>query len=441
MGGEKRNVVLITVDSVRADHCGFLNPVSNLTPNLDALADEGTVFENAIAPGPRTPTSVPETLTGAAMAHEAADSHSEQVTRISTHLENHPTLPEQLSESGYTTVAYNSNPWMSAQNDFAETFDEFVDVGFERDTLIQRWLSDSVADTKVGDAVFMLDQWYHKRGFFSMWTSFADDLFETIRDLPKPYFLWVFLLDTHNPYFVPPEYRVESSTVGMYYGLFRGNALMDHSSNQSAYRSNIPPHVRERILRAYRDAIRSVDGFVGKLVAETRGDDPVVAFHSDHGEAFGEHGTYGHRQALFEENVHVPLLVHGTEDENARVSRPISLRTLPELLTSYVEDGMSVSSDRWTDPYVVTRSESGDKVAVRSEEYKYVRTPNGEKLFDLDDDPDEMENLVNHDIDVTRFRERAAEYLHETRKSEIEGRNAKLSESLEQRLSMLGYRE
>lgn len=441
MAGGPDNVVLVTVDSLRADHCGFVDDASDLTPTLDALAADGVSFQNAVAPGPRTPTSVPETLTGAHMAHEAASSHAEQVSRISSHFADHPLLPERFAEAGYATVAYNANPWMSTQDELSSSFDEFVDVGFERDSAVQRYLPDSVESTPVGSAINWLDQWYHDSGFFSQWTSFSADLFETIRTLPEPYFVWVFLLDTHNPYFVPPEYRVESSTAGMYYGLVRGNALIGHSSSETTFQTDLPRTVEERIRRAYRDAVRSVDQFVARLVEQTRGDDPTIVFHSDHGEAFGEHGSYGHRQVLYEENVHVPLLIHGTDERSVTVSEPISLRNLPDLLLSHVEDATPVSSDRWTDRLVVTRSESGEKIAVRSEEYKYVRTPDGERLFDLNADPGETENLVGQGVDVDRFRERADEYLTTVRDSATDAPDSALSESLEQRLSMLGYRE
>lgn len=441
MDGEGQNIVLVTADSLRGDHCGFLNPELDLTPNLDAMAESGITFENAIAPGPRTPTSIPEILTGEPVPHFSPESYGEQVERFANHLKRYQTLPERLSELGYTTVAFTTNPWTSTRCGVDEIFDEFHDMGMLKPSIVRDLGSSLLSGTQAETLALWFERWRQKRSFFSQWPSFFEELVESVEDLPEPYFLWVFLMDTHNPYIVPRQDRVESSTRSMYYGLLRGNSVFSHPSGQSYLKHELPPHVEEFLKRAYRDAVRSVDRFVGNLVDLTRDDEPLVVFNSDHGEAFNEHGTYGHQQALYEENVRVPLLVSdaGT-DERQRVSSPISLRTLPELLTAYSRDGTPVTSDEWTESHVVARSEDGGKIAVRSQDTKYISSADGVEVYDLTTDPHETRNVAGR-VDTTLFENRIEAYLKTVPSRERERAEVEVSSDVQRRLSMLGYDE
>lgn len=441
MEGEGRNIILITADSLRGDHCGFLNSNVDTTPNLDELAESGVVFENAVAPGPRTPTSVPELLTGVPLPHFSPGSYEEQVERFGNHLDRYQTLPERLSQLGYTTTAFSTNPWTSTRCGVDEIFDDFYDMGTMRPSLVQKFSSSVLSGTQAETLALWFERWRQDRSFFSRWPVFFEELAETVEELSEPYFLWVFLMDTHNPYIVSRRDRVESTALSTYYGLLRGNSVFSHASSQSYFKSELPPHVDACIKRAYRDAVRSVDRFVATLMNRTREDDPVVVFHSDHGEAFNEHGTYGHQQALYEENVHVPLLAYGSDaDDGRRISRPISLRMLPDILAAYARDGTPLYSDEWTEAHVVARSENGSALAVRSEDSKYIRTDDKAELYDLTVDPSETRNVVA-EVDTTPFEERIDAYLETVPSRERGGTNVELSRDVRRRLSLLGYDE
>lgn len=108
-----RNIVLVSIDSLRADHCGFMGYDRGTTPNLDRLANEGVVFVNAIAPGPATPQSMPAIFTGA-HPYAAVDSEKFDTRKnIKHHLNRSRTIPEQLTELGYTTAGFSPNPFTS----------------------------------------------------------------------------------------------------------------------------------------------------------------------------------------------------------------------------------------------------------------------------------------------------------------------------------------
>lgn len=431
-----RNIVMVTADSLRADHCGFVNGGMATTPTLDRMANDGVVFENAIAPGPRTPSSMPEIFTGEPLPKTRADRWDWKVrtARIGGHLSNHETIAQRFSEMGYSTAAYTANPWTSRSTNFHRGFDRFQEVKHDTTRALVSRFSGTVFIP-----IVWASRWVHKDSWFSQWTTFYKDVLETAKELDKPYFLWVFLLDTHTPYVVPRRDRKESSTAGMYYALLRSSSVFGEATGKSYYRDQLPASVESRIKQAYRDAIRSVDRFVNVLWRELQEDDPVFVFHSDHGEAFNEHGTYGHQQALYEENVRVPLVMYNT-DNRATLTEPVSLRSLPEMLTSCAGDERPDPSD-WTSEYVVSRTEDSETMAVRSGQWKYILTSDSAELYDLTRDPGEQRNLIDQE-------ERTVAELHdvlETHKQQLPEQDERGDQQtepdaeLKSRLESLGY--
>jgi arylsulfatase A-like enzyme len=146
--------------------------------------------------------------------------------------------------------------------------------------------------------------------------------------------------------------------------------------------------------RSYRDAIRSTDAFLDALQTELGSDDPVFVVHADHGEAFGEHGTYGHEEALYEENLHVPLVVANVAN-NETVETPVSLRTLPWLIEQVATDG-PVNRERITRDHVVATTEGvqSQRRAIRSRRWKYITDGERRELYDLRSDPNETTDLA-----------------------------------------------
>lgn len=390
-----RNLVLLTVDSLRADHCGFLGSDPELTPALDELAANGIVYERAIAPGPRTPSSMPVAFTGEPMATIRGDGQDYwQRTRkeIRRHLSRYRTLPQRLQEMGYTTIGVSVNPW-TENTGFDRGFDRFYNLNSET---LQEYgstaftlLDWALRGNRVGEHV----KWYNKRDWFIRWTDFYDTITDELRAVDSPYFLWVFLLDTHQPYIAPRESRTESSAVGMYYSTFR-ELLMDAE--------DVPEHVATGLERAYRDSVRSVDAFVEKLRNDTEADDPVFVVHSDHGEGFGRHGSYGHEQELYQENLHVPLLIH-TGLASARIARPVSLRQLPKMVCS-LPDPTTFDPGSFVADFVLSTTEDAGKVSVCNRPWKYIRTDTGrEELYHLCRDSKEESNVARDHPDVANI--------------------------------------
>lgn len=390
-----RNIILVTVDSLRADHCGFMGASRDLTPTLDTLAADSLVFERAFAPGPRTPSSMPVIFTGQFFRPSELGVYADweqkssrwraRRERIGRHLGRFRTIPERLREHGYDTAAVTANPWTTPDTNFDRGFDTFRAVTEGRS--IESWYSSLVS--KVSDVLDV--EW---NSLLLTWTDFYDAV-ETARDaLGEPYFLWVFLLDPHQPYVAPLHYRTETSALGMLYGNVRYNY-------RHTYTEQLPSHLDSLLRQAYRDTVRSVDGFVNRLHEDVASEDPVLAVHADHGEAFREHGTYGHRPQLYRENLHVPFFVHGVGGDR-RVDAPVSLRRLPGILASVAQNG-SVDPERFTREFVLCKTEECERVGLRSREWSYISGADGwqyvydsdsTELYRLTSDPGEATNLA-----------------------------------------------
>jgi len=356
---DRPNIVLVTVDSLRADHCGFMGYEKETTPTLDAMAEDGLVFENAIAPGPATPESMPAIFTGQYPVErpEGADADSELAARrkrIRSHMEARDTLPEKLQRLGYETAAFTPNPFTSRHFGFDQGFDHFQDFMDEsnRGTLYQKVFNGFLEESGLSSMARVLMNFWQREEVFKPWESYYDEVIEWTESAEEPYFLWVFLMDAHNPYLSSNEYRSQSRLKE-----FHANFEFWRQSHETPFSDDI----HERLVTAYDDSIRYSDAFLDRLRGDLAGDDPVIAVHGDHGEAFGEHGTYGHEPYLYEENVHVPLVIDNVLTND--VTEPFSLRDLPnQLMTLATEKIDNFASTR----PAVSYTQDGSSMSVRT---------------------------------------------------------------------------
>lgn len=245
------NIVLITLDTTRADRMGFLGSERGLTPNLDALARQAIVFSRAYAQVPLTTPSHAAIFTGTYPQFNHVNYLGDPLGK------DLPFLPDILHKNGYKTAAFVGALVLDPRK-LAAGFDRGFDVydaGFHR----RRPGEDNYhslerrGEEVVNRALAWLNM--HPAG---------------------PFFLWVHLYDPHDPYTPPEPYRTR-------------------------YQSN-----------AYDGEIAYTDSVVGKLIAGLRAhglfDAALIAVMADHGEAFGEHGENHHGIFLYDETIHVPLL-------------------------------------------------------------------------------------------------------------------------------------
>jgi len=380
------NIVLVTVDSLRADHCSFMGYEKGTTPTLDEMAEKGVMFENAIAPGPSTPESMPVILTGEWPVERENNSGSELVRRrerIKSHMEARDTVPEKMKRMGYETAAFTPNPFTSHHFGFNQGFEHFEDFMDEshRGELYQKIFSGFLNGNNKASLIRALLNFWAREEVFKPWESYYGDIVDWVNTAEEPYFLWVFLMDVHNPYVAPSRFKSQSR-----WKQFHANFEFWRQSHDTAFSDS----VHDRLVTAYDDAIRYVDTFLAQLRTDLS-DDAVIVVHGDHGEAFGEHGTYGHEPYLYDENVRVPLVVDGLRGND--ISSPFSLQGFSDLLTRIVSESPDLSPKR----PAVSYTRDGDALSVRTSDNAYqLSILNGGEVSKPSAIPESVNKLAQH---------------------------------------------
>jgi arylsulfatase A-like enzyme len=339
---ERKSLILITVDCLRADHCGFYGYGRATTPFLDSLASGSIVVPTAVVAGAPTYYSLP-----AIFASRMPLALGRDVIGLAPGEE---TLATALHGAGYSTAAFSAaNPYISARLGFAQGFGEFRDfLDFDRppsgdgnadDELqrenrnagqirnrqtINRWLKKSAQTIGAGK---LYDELYfqylvriaaspvssmdavRKYPSAEMVIEAARAWLETVES--RPFFLWLHLMDPHAPYYPPP--RAFQQLMGKEISPERARYLNEFWNRSDVSAAGLR-RKREAVVDLYDASIRWADGqiaaFVEYLKRTNRWDDCVFALTADHGEEFLEHGGRFHVPvSLGEEIVRVPLLI------------------------------------------------------------------------------------------------------------------------------------
>lgn len=313
------NIVLIVIDTARADHFSCYGYGSPTTPNVDALAARGIRFENAHSVAPWTLPSHMSMFTGLAPrdhgATWAAFSEPETtplrdlVARSFTPREPGRLLAARLRAAGYRTYGFSPNPWISRNKGFAEGFDAFFEL----------WREEEQAA-----ALGSLPGQDAPRSTSEVTVSAVKRVLAE-RPPGAPFFLFVNFLDPHFPYEPnEPFLRRFGGTPETVQALqYRG------TKNELGMIAGASPFTPAQLVPLYDAELASADAAVGELVRwlESAGlfDDTLVVLTSDHGELLGERGRFSHQLYVDEPLMHVPLIVKlpGGERAGTVVAAPL----------------------------------------------------------------------------------------------------------------------
>jgi len=278
--GNRHNVLLVTIDTLRADHLGAYGYQRRTSPRIDALARAGTVFESAYTAWPKTRGSMVIMLTG---RNPSRNGYSKTHPVL---LDLNPTLASVLKEAGYATAAIVDNPNVAAQNGYAKGFDRYRETWEEKSLATEADRMRAITD---GGIAFL-------RG----------------ADSDRPFFLWLHYVNPHAPYTPPPPFDTRfldaAASAGPRLGLVPGF----HGGIPKRWAVRGQDHLGYYVAQ-YDGEVAAVDEEVGRLVdalqGSAAGKDTVVILTSDHGESLGEHDYYfDHGEDLFEPSLAVPLL-------------------------------------------------------------------------------------------------------------------------------------
>lgn len=391
-----RNIVLITLDSLRADHCSYMGYHRETTPTLDRLARAGVRYDNAVAPGVPTIASMTSVMTG---EYSLASPEIGFSTLQREQLTARRTLAEALSEAGYTTGGCSPNPPASSYFGFDKGFDWFEDfLDQDRGTVSRFWhriLDRSIKGSGPATSLRLVRNLVQREEVLRPWDDYYGAIMEWRDRIAEPYFLWVLLLDTHHPWIPPAQSRQWSSRLDVYRSFGHYWEML-----ASGWTPSYSDRAHQRLIDLYDDSIRHGDRFVERLWNDLRDDDPVVIVHADHGEEFGEHGRYGHQSYLYDSLIHVPLVIANAGQQRT-VGRPVSLRSLATTIAGLGDapGGFGgtdmLEGDTEVPPWAISKVFAGDqrRISVRTRSAKYLRDRGRDELYDLRLDPDEQINV------------------------------------------------
>jgi choline-sulfatase len=403
------NIILITLDTTRADRMGFLGSKRGLTPNLDVLATQSVVFTRAYAQVPLTTPSHAVLLTGTYPQYNHLDDLAQPLRA------ELPYLPDLLHERGYHTAAFVGSIVLDPESGGAPGFDRGFDIydanfhnskpGEDRYQSLERRAED-VANHAMG------------------WLSHHQQ---------TPFFMWLHFYDPHEPYDPPQP--------------FKAHYVSEPYDGEIAYTDSVVGGVME-VLRQHG------------LYQNT-----VIAVAADHGEAFGEHGEKYHGIFLYDETIHVPLLLKlpGEKFAGKRVESRVALADVaPSLLQAariaipstmqgkslfpLMDAPKSTGSKESKSPDRAIYSESdyahrafgwSELRSWRVQKYLYVQAPKKE-LYDQVSDPDSLKNLATAAKAVTETLDgQLSDFRMKTSSAAVE--QAELDPAQQENLRALGY--
>ena len=323
MSEDLKNIILLSADALRADHLSSDGYHRETSPVLDELAEESIRFENAYSASSHTREAVPALLTG---------KYPDIAVNDQYHLATE-TIASTLSEEGFATAGFHSNPFVSRAYGFDRGFDVFDDdlhLGQHKlVALAQRALD------KLRNRHYARANEINKRSL-----NWLDSL-----DEEEPFFLWNHYMDTHGPYEPPREYAT----------LYADQRISEREA-QSLYQraiddpESVTEEERQLLIDLYDAEIRYNDEHIGAFLDEIRErellEESLLIVTADHGDAFGEHGYYEHPRYLHDEIVKVPLFVRlpgGRADETVTPVSTLDIGATIEGVVGAEENSAGIS--------------------------------------------------------------------------------------------------
>jgi arylsulfatase A-like enzyme len=380
------NIVLITIDTLRADHLSCYGYERETSPRIDAIARQGVMFKHAVAPASWTAPSMVSLFTSTypvshgvihGLPFQEAKGLSQEVFS-----EKLIALPAMLKEKGYTTFGISSNHTLTAELGFARGFDYFRSVN---------WMPADV----INKLAYEWEDSIKKSHKFFLWVHYIDPHYHY-----RPHLPWI-------EQYIPdiPEQFEQVSRIPL---------------NMLARNIKENPEMLSKVLALYDSEINYVDSYLGELIERFELDNnTLLIITSDHGEQFMEHGSVGHSIALYKEELHVPLIIKFPEASiKGSVERQVSLLdVMPTILNLLGIDqpGQTAGSPllenagirarlkeflsgRQASPYHFAELDSHAILkAISAPPWKYIygyQTQSGE-LYDTASDPFEQKNIAD----------------------------------------------
>ncbi len=435
---EDTNVILIIIDTLRADHLGCYGYKKSTSPHMDALAKEGFLFKNCYTQASWTKPSTASILTSLyPPIHQTISDGSALPDEIVT-------LAEILKKQGYLTYGYTANPNLKTIFNFDQGFD-FYDDYLMRDKLYCAAMRNFLFN-------FPLFKMVIKKTF-----SFRDrDNIKLANDRIIPwleeykgnnFFMYLHYMDPHDPYSPP----------GPYDKMF----------------SYVKDDINSKNISLYDGEIRFADEYIGRLFEKLKAlgvyDKTLIVITSDHGEAFGDHNDQIHGHTVYNELLKVPLIIKypSSKKPNMKIKKQVqSIDILPSILDilniTYKGhlSGASLSAlmenngnDDFGEYIYVSNNYYGIYVLealVKNNHWKYIYTEKSslrnikevghEELYNLIKDPLELNNIIKQHPEILKTMQKKLDfYKEDCKKKAISPYQVELDDETIRNLESLGY--
>jgi arylsulfatase A-like enzyme len=428
----KVNILLITIDTVRADYLGCYGNQQMKTPNIDRIAQRGVLFKTAVCEMPVTTPSHASILTSLEPRVHGILTNSWTIRTTIT------TLPEILKTKGYTTAGFVSVFHLGRTLGFAQGFDTFDDHfdGLQRNA------------TQVTDVTL---NWLAK-------------------NQKKPWFIWLHYFDAHTPYEPPAQFA------NLYPDANNGSKIYASFSQLSAMEEHKCTPTEKDIAHMkalYSGEISYIDAEFGRLMTNLHQqgilNNTIIILVADHGECF-DHGIYAnHDQSLYEHAIRVPLLIAGPKSllpQEKQINTLVrTIDIMPTILAitkikseTFMQGKNLLPLVRGTNPgttgfavierrYYQNQQDCirrhipvGERYAVRTDKWKYIWSEFAPlELYDLEQDPDEANNLIkNHPEMKAELQQDLDKWLADNNKLR-QWAFQKIDEQTAEQLRSLGY--
>ncbi len=428
---KRPNVLVVVVDTLREDRLGCYGADRDTSPAIDKLAATGALFENAYAPSPWTKPSVASILTG-----KFPSGHG--LTGLDAKLPSGArSIAQRLKAAGYSTAGVVSNKLIGGFSKGFDTFDK----------------SEAKGPNHVS-----------ARGV----TTKAIALMNELGARENPFFLYVHYFDPHVDYKPHAELGFTPNSVGRLDGTQSWNELDELGPD-------LTPEEIEYVRDLYDGEVRYTDDFVGELLAELDAlaisENTVVVFTADHGEEIFEHGNIGHTRTLYEELIRVPYLIRAPGVKpGLRLESPVSIVSLVPTVMDLV--GLSPDAKDFQSSSLSNQLLKGEQPKItpmifaevdfippkkgnvpvgltrmkslRQGRYKIIADQLNDTvaLFDLEQDPDEMNDLSSEDPErLQKMAELLALAIEHSKRDALTAETEELTEEEIEALRALGYVE
>ncbi len=454
----KPNVVLIVMDTVRADHMSVYGYERETTPNLKVLAQDSAVYTHAQSAADITLTSHASLFTGMYPSWHGAYCQPPEAAYGRELSKNAPTLAQIYRDRGYATLGVAANLYLRSDFGLERGFREFhiprpvpvlADENRYQLRRTMRRVLNLVIDTSQFDRLY-------SRG-----EDINQDFFETLdhhRDANAPFFGFLNYMDAHFPYIPPAPFD----------RIFPGKTSTipqdDFENTQIGISAGgpVPANYRAYWLSQYDGGIAYLDAQVGKIVAGLKQrnlyDNTMIVVTSDHGESFGERHRVGHGNSPYQNLLHVALLIkYPQSKQRAVVAESVSLIDVaPTILEttgfpippsmqgqSLAKQPSALGRELFSETFSCPVMQPADCAGcsartVVSWPFKYISFNTGKKqLFNLEADPDENRDLADGTPETARLRGELSAWMTKTPAQSRQ--KVQLSPEEMKRLKSLGY--